>query len=387
MKIYVIMPTYNDGNSIIETLNSVLVQTYKKWNLIIVDDGSSDNTKELVNKFINENHLENKVKYVYQDNSDQLNAIKNGMNYVYEDDSIIYILHSDDLLTDENVFSKAINYFETHDYDAILGDLDLIDGKSNSIGIQKIRNYKNSDDELALQTLWLGRQLYIDFAFWKKNVFFKEVYNNYLNWNMPYWLSIDLKKASMLNAQKVDFKFIKYRIFEGNYINNEIGVLNVLNGELRTLIGLLKYYNLPMYTFQYLVYRTFNKLSLNYKCIYKKEESKNKYKIIKFAINKRIKDLDKYPYYKAILDFYKNLQNNNTIKLKNIDKSSVFLGSDMRKFNNLMLNNKLPKLYYDLFKKMEKGFKTVETTKMDYDNVVNILKFMDIYYDVNIIIK
>ena len=181
MKIYVIMPTYNDGNSIIETLNSVLVQTYKKWNLIIVDDGSSDNTKELVNKFINENHLENKVKYVYQDNSDQLNAIKNGMNYVYEDDSIIYILHSDDLLTDENVFSKAINYFETHDYDAILGDLDLIDGKSNSIGIQKIRNYKNSDDELALQTLWLGRQLYIDFAFWKKNVFFKEVYNNYLN--------------------------------------------------------------------------------------------------------------------------------------------------------------------------------------------------------------
>ncbi len=387
MKIYVIMPTYNDGNSIIETLNSVLVQTYKNWNLIIVDDGSSDNTKELVNKFINENHLENKVKYVYQDNSDQLNAIKNGMNYVHEDDSIIYILHSDDLLTDENVFSKAINYFETHDYDAILGDLDLIDGNSNNIGVQKIRNYKNSDDELALQTLWLGRQLYIDFAFWKKNVFFKEVYNNYLNWNMPYWLSIDLKKASMLNVQKVDFKFIKYRIFEGNYINNEIGVLNVLNGELRTLIGLLKYYNLPMYTFQYLVYRTFNKLRLNYKCIYKKEESKNKYKIIKFAINKRIKNLDKYPYYKAILDFYKNIQNNNTIKLKNIDNSSVFLGSDMRKFNNLMLNNKLPKLYYDLFKKMEKGFKTVETTKMDYDNVVNILKFMDIYYDVNIIIK
>lgn len=388
MKIYILMPTYNDGISIIETLNSVIMQTYNNWYLIIVDDGSKDNTKQIVENFIKEKKLSNKIKYIYQENADQLNAIKNGMKYISEDDSLVYILHSDDLLTDEFVFERAVKYFEENNCDAILGDLDLIDGNSNNIGVQKIRKYKNSDDELALQTLWLGRQLYIDFAFWRKEVFFKKVFVNYLTWNMPYWLCVEDNNIGMLNVEKVDFKFIKYRIFEGNYINNEVGVLNVLNGELRTLISLLKHFNVPNYKFQYFLYRSFNKLGLNYHVRYIKKESNDKYNIIKFAIEKRIKnnDLYKYPYYVSILNFYKN-KNNRTIKLNNISNNDLFYGSDMRKFNNLMLKNELPDIYNVLFKEMSLGFDKVVVTKEDYEIVKNILKFMDIYYDVSIEIE
>ena len=42
MKISVIMPTYNDCKSIEETLDSLKNQTYKNWELVIVDDGSID---------------------------------------------------------------------------------------------------------------------------------------------------------------------------------------------------------------------------------------------------------------------------------------------------------------------------------------------------------
>lgn len=388
MKIYILMPTYNDGTSIIETLNSVIMQTYNNWYLIIVDDGSKDDTRQIVESFIKEKELMGKIKYIYQENADQLNAIKNGMKYIEEDNSLVYILHSDDLLTDKFVFEKAAKYFEKNNCDAILGDLDLIDGNSNNIGVQKIRKYKNSDDELALQTLWLGRQLYIDFAFWRKEVFFKKVFVNYLTWNMPYWLCVEDNNISMLNVEKVDFKFIKYRIFEGNYINNEVGVLNVLNGELRTLISLLKHFNVPNYKFQYFLYRSFNKLGLNYHVRYIKKESNDKYNIIKFAIEKRIKnnDLYKYPYYVSILNFYKN-KNNRTIKLNNISNNDLFYGSDMRKFNNLMLKNELPDIYNVLFKEMSLGFDKVVVTKEDYEIVKNILKFMDIYYDVSIEIE
>ena len=79
MKIYILMPTYNDGKSIIETLNSVIMQTYNNWNLIIVDDGSKDDTRQIVESFIKEKELMGKIKYIYQENADQLNAIKNGM--------------------------------------------------------------------------------------------------------------------------------------------------------------------------------------------------------------------------------------------------------------------------------------------------------------------
>ena len=49
--ISVIMPTYNCGKFIGETIKTVENQTYKNWELIIVDDCSKDNTKDVVNKF------------------------------------------------------------------------------------------------------------------------------------------------------------------------------------------------------------------------------------------------------------------------------------------------------------------------------------------------
>jgi len=47
----IIMPAYNCGDVIVESINSVLAQTYTNWELLIVDDCSSDNTAEVVASF------------------------------------------------------------------------------------------------------------------------------------------------------------------------------------------------------------------------------------------------------------------------------------------------------------------------------------------------
>lgn len=47
-KVSIIMPTYNRGSFILETIESVRDQTYDNWELIIVDDGSDDNTAEVI---------------------------------------------------------------------------------------------------------------------------------------------------------------------------------------------------------------------------------------------------------------------------------------------------------------------------------------------------
>ena len=58
-KVSVIIPTYNRGNLIIKSIKSVLNQTFKNLEVIVIDDGSSDNTEHLVNKI-----TDKRLKYV-----------------------------------------------------------------------------------------------------------------------------------------------------------------------------------------------------------------------------------------------------------------------------------------------------------------------------------
>ena len=48
----IILPTFNRAHMIHEAIKSVFNQTYKNWELIIVDDGSTDKTKEVIDKYI-----------------------------------------------------------------------------------------------------------------------------------------------------------------------------------------------------------------------------------------------------------------------------------------------------------------------------------------------
>ncbi|HBB67280.1 MAG TPA: hypothetical protein DCZ93_08260 [Elusimicrobia bacterium] len=66
-KVSVIMPAFNCGRYIREAMSSVIAQTYKELELIVVDDGSKDNTAEIVSDFIKENG-QYAVRYIYQGN-------------------------------------------------------------------------------------------------------------------------------------------------------------------------------------------------------------------------------------------------------------------------------------------------------------------------------
>ena len=385
MIINVLMPTYNDEKTIEETLDSLKNQTYDNWHLTIINDGSVDNTEEVVKKYIKNYKLEKKISYIYEDNADQLNAIKKGLNTIEDNDGLVFVLHSDDIMDDSYVFEKAVNYFNVNpDVDAIIADYNIINEKSERIGYQKVKRYKNQFSNIALMGLWLGRNLFVDVAFWKYSIYKEKVKYNYLDWNTPFWFCHE-KGVSLLNVKNVDFPFFKYRVFEENYINNEIGLLNVLNGEIRTLLLILNNISIPFYKFQYFLFRLFNKLNLNYKVIYSRKKCNNVYNILKFVINKRIEDneLSKYPYFLAVLNFFKN-KTNKTVELFNIKSEDVFMGSDVRFFNKKMLNEELPEIYYKLFELMNEGFDTIVTDKKSYDNLIKILKFLDIFDYVNI---
>lgn len=388
-KISILLPTYNDADFIERTLDSVKNQTYANWELLICDDGSKDNTKEVVEKYIKKNSLEEKIKYYYQDNADQLNAIINILEYATGD--YVYILHSDDLLNDKDTLKNCINFFENNkNCEVIISDLNVINNDDEITGIQKVEEYKNSHYIQPLQLLWLGRNLYNDFPFAKIDVFKKEIYNNYLLWNCPFWLNTE--KLDLLNVKKADFVIRKYRVNDENYLSNPSARYNVINGEIRTITNLMKTYTIPFYKLQYVIYRIFNKLKLYsiYRPIYIKKETKNKSKIIKFVLEKRFTkdEIKNNVFLNSLVCFFES-SNKRTIKIKEIDKNlPIYFGKDMRIFNKKIEQNKLEEFYINFMKEMKKGFSKIEVkNKKDKEKIENIAKFLCIHKYIEIIIK
>lgn len=60
----VIMPAFNSADTIIKSIESVVEQTYKTIELVIIDDGSQDNTRFLVNEFLSDKNIEIEIKLI-----------------------------------------------------------------------------------------------------------------------------------------------------------------------------------------------------------------------------------------------------------------------------------------------------------------------------------
>ena len=94
--ISIIIPTYNRAHLIEETLDSLLLQTHKNWECIIVDDGSVDNTKEIISHYISQD-----ARFKFYERPERFKKGANGCrNYGYElsNGDFIKWFDSDDLM-------------------------------------------------------------------------------------------------------------------------------------------------------------------------------------------------------------------------------------------------------------------------------------------------
>tara|TARA_X000000950_G_C13915358_1_gene660747 strand:- start:1707 stop:2597 length:891 start_codon:yes stop_codon:yes gene_type:complete len=99
----IIIPSYNRSEILPITIKSVLKQTYNNWELLIIDDGSTDNTKEVV-----KNIDDPRIKYIYQDNAERSSARNNGIKN--SNGKWICFLDSDDAYKENHLqtFYEAI---------------------------------------------------------------------------------------------------------------------------------------------------------------------------------------------------------------------------------------------------------------------------------------
>lgn len=117
----VIIPAYNVEQYITECINSVLSQTFQDWELIIIDDGSTDNTKNISNRFaVNDS----RIRVLSQPNSGQSKARNNGL--AVSQGKYIMFLDSDDWFTSKVVIEELVSQIETTQADFIQGGFEFV---------------------------------------------------------------------------------------------------------------------------------------------------------------------------------------------------------------------------------------------------------------------
>ncbi|HCY05835.1 MAG TPA: hypothetical protein DHS57_00665 [Erysipelotrichaceae bacterium] len=148
----IIIPAYNASKHIENAINSVVKQPFFDYEIIIVNDGSKDNTLEIVNKLASKYM---NIRVIAQSNSGASIARNNGIRHAKGE--YIFFMDADDVIV-ENSLEKISNILNENKPDILIGLYKMINidtnavliEKDNSIGIDEINNRSKDDVMKAL---------------------------------------------------------------------------------------------------------------------------------------------------------------------------------------------------------------------------------------------
>ncbi|MFM7407889.1 MAG: glycosyltransferase family 2 protein [Cuspidothrix sp.] len=155
-EISIIVCTYNRAHYLNKGIDSVLNQTFTNWELLIVDDGSSDNTFEIVNSYLDKY---NNIRYLKHQNKKQCYAKNAGIQASFG--RYITLLDSDDSYKPNHLESR-LEYMKAHP------EIDLIQGGFFSEEEILVADYYQPGKLINLKECVLGPTF-----FGKRKVFFE----------------------------------------------------------------------------------------------------------------------------------------------------------------------------------------------------------------------
>lgn len=114
-KLTIFTPTHNRAYILPKLYESLCVQTCQDFEWLIVDDGSTDNSKELVDEWIGEGRIA--IRYVYQQNGGKMRAFNKAVSMA--DSELFVCIDSDDQLTTKHVVEESLAYWDEHKNDVL----------------------------------------------------------------------------------------------------------------------------------------------------------------------------------------------------------------------------------------------------------------------------
>lgn len=325
-KMSIVVPAYNLEKYITKTLKSLENQTYKNLEVIVVNDGSKDNTSEVAKQFFMQTKLEYKI--IDKVNGGVSDARNIGIKKATGE--FIMFLDGDDYI-DENTVEKVINKFIDTDVDFIYCGTNIVDENNKILSKYSENSFLNSDvisgKEMILKLLKQEVEVIPMHALFCKTSIIKE--NN-----------LSFTKGCA-NGEDQEFYFlylchcskvVSINEYLSYYVQRKTSISNTFNFNKFGVLEALD--RIKIYLKKYIDEITVDKLMEN---LYKREFFTNFNSIIKFSQidNDKVYDvLDKYEY---------------ILKMGNYKIVNNSRGEKVFAIRYLMMR-KFPRLYVNLFK-------------------------------------
>lgn len=210
-KVSIITCSYNKGKYLKEMIDSVLKQTYEDLELIIVDDGSFDNTKNIVNEY-----KDPRIKYFYQENKGSSFARNIGIKNATG--RYMAFLDSDDIWN-ENFIDSQLSFMKKNNALCVCSGYEIIDENSKSISMniypKKIIIEK---DMRSIDHVGNLTGLYDTYGYGK--MYFNEKLSSLLD-DYFFWYEIS-KFTTIYGNQEV---LAKYRLLKNSISSNKLRLI------------------------------------------------------------------------------------------------------------------------------------------------------------------
>ncbi|HAP51949.1 MAG TPA: glycosyl transferase [Marinobacter adhaerens] len=185
--ISVITPTYNRARFLPAAVASVLSQTFGDFELIIVDDGSEDNTPDVLKPFL----ADRRVRYVYQENQGQSHARNLALKQATGD--FIAFLDSDDVWARDKLEKQLAVFRANSEVDIVHGDEATINEQGSVVSLQNMRRYSGritryllADNSVSITTALVRRRCFDEMGGFDTSVGVADDYELWLRFSARY---------------------------------------------------------------------------------------------------------------------------------------------------------------------------------------------------------
>jgi len=240
----IIIPVFNSQKFISKTLKSVFRQTFKKWQLIIIDDGSTDNTIVIIKKICKKIKEKNKI-IILKNNINKGQAFSRNRGLKHSKSKFVTFLDSDDFW-DKNKLKNQIKFMLRNNYDFTYTDYKII--KNNQIKkiiVPNFYNYKRFIHNSSINTCSMIIKKKIIKNIYFKNLRFSEDYffkcqilrKGYIGYKCPRSYAYYLLRKDSVQSNRLSVFFSLWTINRNfnkmNFLQNIISIFFIIVNSLR----------------------------------------------------------------------------------------------------------------------------------------------------------